>query len=121
MQEMQVQDFDFKKFDFKNDRLKNMSKELLVLRSDLFLKFTKQFINASKSVESLSKAKPGSMTYHFMRSKNLAFSSAKDKILDEKIICFSGDYPGLQLNRNKASVLAVDGKVDHDGTATIFG
>ena len=41
MHEIQIEDFDFKKFDFKNDRLKNMSKELLGLRSDLFLKFTK--------------------------------------------------------------------------------
>lgn len=39
--EVQIEDFDFKKFAIKNERLKNMSKQLLKLRTDIFLKFTK--------------------------------------------------------------------------------
>lgn len=41
IREVMVEDLDFKKFDLKNERLKNMNKELLKLRCDLFLKFTK--------------------------------------------------------------------------------
>ena len=121
LQEISVRDLDFKKFELKNERLKKMSKELLSLRSDIFLKFTKQFINASKSIDVSKEVKPGSMTYFFMKNKHLAFSSAKDKILDEKISDFCGDSAGFIINRNKASVFEVDKKVDHDGTVTIFG
>lgn len=44
---MSIDDFDIEKFDLKNERLKAASKKLLVMRTDLFLKYTKQFIAAS--------------------------------------------------------------------------
>lgn len=39
--DVRASDLDFKKFDFRNEKLKKLSKELLEMRSDLFLKFTK--------------------------------------------------------------------------------
>lgn len=48
IRQVKVEDFDFKKFDLKNEKLKKMPKELLQMRSELFLKFTKQFISASE-------------------------------------------------------------------------
>ena len=39
--DVRASDLDFKKFDFRNEKLKKLSKELLAMRSDLFLKFTK--------------------------------------------------------------------------------
>ena len=82
--EVQIEDFDFKKFAIKNERLKSMSKQLLKLRTDIFLKFTKQFIKASPKVD-LEKVKPNSISYHFLKNKNLALNSAKDKILEKKL------------------------------------
>lgn len=120
--EVVVDDFDLKKFALKNERLKTMPKELLKMRCDLFLKFTKQFIRAAPHVDLSGKVQPGSLTYHFMRNKAIALPSAKDKILDAKILDIgTGHGPRCRINRNKASVFAVDGKVDHDGTQTIFG
>ena len=98
-----------------------MSKRLVSLRTDLFLKFTKQFIKAAPSVD-LAKVGPGTLGYHFLRNKSLALDSAKDKILEKRLRDIgSGGYADCTINRNKASVFAVDGKVDHDGTATCFG
>lgn len=120
--EVQVEDFDFKKFALKNERLKGMSKQLLSMRCELFLKFTKQFIRASPSVDLSGKVKPGSLTYHFLRNKALALGSAKAKILEEKLSDLGGGgYLNANINRNKASVFATEGKVDHEGTQTIFG
>ena len=39
--EVSASEFDFKKFEMKNERLKTASKELLEMRCDLYLKFTK--------------------------------------------------------------------------------
>ena len=33
--------FDMKKFDLKNEKLKDLSKDLIMMRTDLFLKYTK--------------------------------------------------------------------------------
>ena len=117
-----MEDFDFKKFALKNERLKAMSKQLLGMRCELFLKFTKQFIRASPSVDLAGKAKPGSLTHHFLRNKALALASAKAKILEEKLTDLGGGgYLNANINRNKASVFATEKKVDHEGTQTIFG
>ena len=123
LKEVQVEDFDFKKFALKNERLKDMNKQLLSMRCDLYLKFTKQFIGASSSVDISGKIQPGSLSYFFLKNKNLALASAKDKILEEKVSALgSGDgYFSCSINRNKASVFATEGKVDHDGTITSFG
>ena len=120
---VQVEDFDFKKFDLKNDRLKTMNKELLSMRSELFLKFTKQFIAASSQIKITTKVNPGTLEYFFLKNKNLALMSAKDKILEEKLDSeiSTGGCPSVSINRNKASVFETDGKVDHDGIVTIFG
>jgi len=122
LKEVQVEDFDFKKFDLKNERLKDMNKQLLKMRCDLYLKFTKQFMSASDQVDISSKIKPGSLSYFFLKNKNLALASAKDKILEEKVSDIgSGNHSSCSINRNKASVFATEGKVDHDGTHTSFG
>lgn len=122
IREVMVEDLDFKKFDLKNERLKTMNKELLKLRCDLFLKFTKQFIGASSQVELSGKVKPGSLTYHFLKNKNLALTAAKDKILKQKLEEIGeGHRISLQVNRNRAQVFGDEKKVDHDGTMSIFG
>ena len=36
-----MDDFDMKKFDLKNEKLKDLSKDLIMMRTDLFLKYTK--------------------------------------------------------------------------------
>ena len=46
-----MDDFDMKKFDLKNERLKDLSKELISMRTDLFLRYTKQFIAASTKID----------------------------------------------------------------------
>ena len=79
--EVTAADFDFKKFDLKNERLKKVSKELLEMRCDLFLKFTKQFINASHAIDLSGKIKKGSLTYNLLRCKALALNSAKNRVM----------------------------------------
>ena len=93
------------------------------MRCDLFLKFTKQFIKASSNVKISNKVKHGSLTYFFIKNKALALSSAKDKILDDSLKNIGTGYGGnrISINRIKASAFAVEGKVDHEGQATIFG
>ena len=122
IREVVIEDFDFKKFDLKNERLKKMPAELLKMRTELFLKFTKQFINASSQIDFSGKVKKGSLSYYFLKNKNLALNSAKNKILTQEFEKIEiGGYDTVRFNRNKASVFAVDGKVDHDGTETMFG
>ena len=36
-----MDDFDMKKFDLKNEKLKDLSRDLILMRTDLFLKYTK--------------------------------------------------------------------------------
>ena len=36
-----MDDFDMKKFDLKNEKLKDLSRDLIMMRTDLFLKYTK--------------------------------------------------------------------------------
>ena len=36
-----MDDLDMKKFDLKNEKLKDLSKDLIMMRTDLFLKYTK--------------------------------------------------------------------------------
>ena len=92
------------------------------MRCDLYLKFTKQFIGASEAVDISGKIKPKSLSYYFLKNKNLALASAKDKILDNKVSDLgNGGYTSCRINRNKASQFAVENKVDHDGTQTCFG
>mmetsp|Transcript_18316 Transcript_18316/g.24457 ORF Transcript_18316/g.24457 Transcript_18316/m.24457 type:complete len:253 (-) Transcript_18316:1309-2067(-) len=121
--EVTASDFDFKKFDLKNDRLKKVSKELLEMRSDLFLKFTKQFIKASEAIDLSGKVKKGSLTYNLLKSKSLALNSAKNKVMETLLDTLSdfGNYKRITINRVKASMFGVEGKVDHEGTQTIFG
>lgn len=93
------------------------------MRCDLFLKFTKQFIKASPNIEISNKVKPGSLSYFFIKNKALALSSAKDKILDDGLQNIGTGYGGnsMSINRIKASSFALEGKVDHEGLATVFG
>jgi hypothetical protein len=49
------------------------------------VKFSKTFISASKNIKYSGELEKGSLAYNFLQCKNLAFSSAKDKMLDEKI------------------------------------
>lgn len=83
--EVNSSEFDFKKFEMKNERLKSASKELLEMRCDLYLKFTKQFIKASNTVDLSGKIKKGSLTYNLLRCKALALNSAKNKVMTDAI------------------------------------
>ena len=80
---MSIDDFDIEKFDLKNERLKAASKKLLVMRTDLFLKYTKQFIAASPQIDFTGKVKDGSIDYYFLKNKNLALNSVKNEILEK--------------------------------------
>jgi len=95
------------------------------MRSSLFLKFTKQFIKASAQLDvSSKKPKPGSISYNLLKCKSLALNSAKNKVMETMILVmdnFGNSYQTMNINRNQASVFAVDKKVDHEGTVTIFG
>ena len=123
--DVQASDFDFKKFDLKNSKLKKLSTELLLMRSSLFLKFTKQFIKAIDQLDISSKPKPGSISHFLFKCKSLALNSAKNvamnTMIEKSAKFFNGSCPEIYMNRNRASVFADDNKVDHDGTATIFG
>jgi len=97
---------------------------LLLMRSSLFLKFTKQFIKASAQLDvSSKKPKPGSISYNLLKCKSLALNSAKNKVMETMILVMDnfGSSQTMNINRNQASVFAVDNKVDHEGTVTIFG
>lgn len=59
-----------------------MNSELLQMRAELFLKFTKQFIQASKGIKINNEVQPDTLEYYFMKNKHLALGSAKDKILE---------------------------------------
>ena len=112
-----------------------MPKELILMRIDLFLKFTKQFMLASSAIDYSSKAKAGTLSYYFLRNKNLAFNSVKDILLQQSILSVLPQPDKRRMNpappenrairttvnRNKASVFATENKVDHEGTETIFG
>ena len=80
-------------------------------------------MDTSIAVDSTSaKTKEGTVHYHFQQTKSLALDSVKDKILQEKIKELTrGSEIRVKINRNKASVFATEGKIDHDGTQTIFG
>ena len=122
IKETSVKDFEIEKFEIKHDALKKISRDLLKVRAELLIKFTKKFIASSTNIKYSGNLKKGSLAYNFLRCKNLALPSSKDKILD-KMIEQRGGYgvPDCRVNRNRASVFATEGKVDHDGTETIFG
>lgn len=121
--------------ELKSESLKNKSKELIKMRVNLFLKYTKQFIVATTSIDYSSKAKTGSLAHYFLKNKNLAFDSVKNNILEQSLLSLmpkpeprrpgavppENRPPRLTINRNKASVFATEGKVDHEGISTIFG
>ena len=123
LNDVSASDFDFKKFDLKNEKLKQLSKELLIMRSDLFLKFTRQFMKASEQLNFSGKVKPGTMAHNVLKCKNLALNAAKNKVFETvlEMMDNTGGCPRMSFNRNKASVFAVDKKVDHEGTTTMFG
>jgi hypothetical protein len=73
------------KFEIKHESLKKVSQDVLKLRTELLVKFSKTFISASKNIKYSGELEKGSLAYNFLQCKNLAFSSAKDKMLDEKI------------------------------------
>lgn len=102
--------------------MKKLSTDLISLRTELLIKFTKKFISGSSSIKYTKNIEKGSLAYNFLKCKNLVLASSKDKILDEKVKDLgSGGCPSVNFNRNKASVFATEGKVDHDGTETMFG
>ena len=80
-----MDDFDMKKFDLKNEKLKDLSRDLIMMRTDLFLKYTKQFITASTKIDYQGKVKQGSLSYYFLKNKNLALNSVKDKLFEQQI------------------------------------
>ena len=82
---LSMDDFDMKKFDLKNERLKDLSKDLISMRTDLFLRYTKQFIAASEKIDYQGKVKQGSLSYYFLKNKSLALNSVKDKLLEQQI------------------------------------
>ena len=101
---MTVNDFDLKKFKFKNEKLKEMSRRLLSMRTNLFLKFTKQFISASTTINYDGKVKSGSLAFYFLKNKSLALASVVDNILEKKIgELINGPRPGTNLNNGYGS------------------
>ena len=78
-----MEDFDMKKFDLKNEKLKDLSRDLITMRTDLFLKYTKQFVAASTKIDYQGKVKQGSLSYYFLKNKNLALNSVKDKLFEQ--------------------------------------
>jgi hypothetical protein len=76
-------DFEVDKLDIKNDLLKKVPKEVLKMRMDLLVKFSKIFMKANKVIQFSDKVEPGSLEHNFLKCKSLVFSSAKDKILDK--------------------------------------
>ena len=102
--QLTVNDFDLKKFKFKNEKLKEMSRRLLSMRTNLFLKFTKQFISASTTINYDGKVKSGSLAFYFLKNKSLALASVVDKILEKKIgELINGPRPGTNLNNGYGS------------------
>ena len=94
LSEITLADFDFKKFDLKSEHLKSLSKELIEMRCDLFLKFTKQYMSVSNGIDLTGKVKKGSLTFHLLRCKALALNSAKEKVLQEQIQSFCNSCGG---------------------------
>lgn len=122
MKALSNDDFETDKFELKHESLKRANKEVLKLRTHLLVKFSKVFIDSSKTIKYTGNVAKGTLAYNFLRCKNLVFSSAKDKMLDARLKQRGGyGIPNMTINRNKAMMYANDGKVDHDGTESIFG
>jgi len=55
--------------------------DLLKLRIELLLKFTKKFIKGAKNIDYAGKIEEDSLAEKFLNCKNFALASAKEKIL----------------------------------------
>ena len=62
-----------------------MSKQVIQMRADLFLRFTKQFLSASTVLSFSGKVANDSILEHLLANKNLALDSVKDAIFDKKV------------------------------------
>ena len=86
------------------------------MRTELFVKYTKLFLDASRWVNYSGKTKADSLAYHFLKGKNLVLTSAKNKMFDEKISKLpTGSYVYVTISRRKAMVFCDAGKIDHTG------
>ena len=73
------------------------------MRTELFVKFTKLFLDASRWISYSGKVSQGSLGYYFLKSKHLVLMSAKNKMLDEKLETIdTGYHVHVRINRRKA-------------------
>lgn len=102
---------------------KNASQtEATKLRIELFLSFGKVFFDGMRFICLNSDVKPGSLTYYFVRSKELIMTSLKNRVVQEKIDNMeTGSTSEVKMKRQKARRFVDEGKVDLEGKVTIFG
>ena len=83
--------------------MKEFSPEAIQMRTELFVKYTKLFLDASRWINYSGKPRPDSMAHYFLKGKHLVLNSAKNKMFDEKIRSLrTGDYCYVTINRRKA-------------------
>ena len=85
IKDLSVDDFDCTKFQLSEANFKNVLPEVIKLRTQLFIKFTKKFLECRNWISASIKDKEGSLGSDFLNCKSLVLATIKNKLLDEQI------------------------------------
>lgn len=117
-----MSDFNFDRFTLSDNNFKDIPRQVIELRTKLFLQFTKRFLELKNWIKIEGKESHGSLEWQFLRCKPLVLAFVKNKLLDEHIATLnSGRTPEVSVSRRKAMIFADSGQTDHMGDKTIFG
>ena len=83
IEDLSINDFDCSEFKLSEENFRNVPAEVVKLRAELFIKFTKKFLQCRDKIQASGKDKEGSLGSDYLRCKSLVLATIKNKLLDE--------------------------------------
>ena len=80
---LSINDIDTSKFTLNEQNFKGIHPDVIKMRAELFVKFTKKFLDCRNWIQASPKDKEGSLGNDFLKSKSLVLATVKNQLLDE--------------------------------------